>query len=148
MSLSWTLLLIEAEFDSKESSLRLLSGLRLGNTTFSSSLESDWTRLFATDSFLLLVASGLTADGLTANGLIVEGLTFEGLMFDGLTVDGLIAEGLVAEGLTAKGLTDEELELSRLFAAPSSTSTSSSFGPFSMSAESTSVTHMATGATS
>ena len=41
VSLSWTLLLIEAEFDSKESSLRLLSGLRLGNTTFSSSLESD-----------------------------------------------------------------------------------------------------------
>ena len=41
VSLSWTLLLIEAELDSKESSLRLLSGLRLGNTTLSSSLESD-----------------------------------------------------------------------------------------------------------
>ena len=41
VSLSWTLLLIEAELDSRESSLRLLSGLRLGNTTLSSSLESD-----------------------------------------------------------------------------------------------------------
>ena len=42
VSLSWTvLLLIEAELDSRESSRRLLSGLRLGNTTFSSSRESD-----------------------------------------------------------------------------------------------------------
>ena len=110
VSLSWTLLLIEAELDSKESSLRRLSGLRLGNTTFSSSLESDCIRFLAVDSFRLLVDSGLTA-----RGLIVGGRTFEGLIFDeGLTADGLIAEGLVAAGLTAKGLTEEELELSGL----------------------------------
>ena len=107
VSLSWTLLLIEAEFDSNESSLRRLSGLRLGNTTFSSSLESDCIRFLAIDSFLLLVVDS----GLTARGLIVGGRTFEGLIFDeGLTADGLIAEGLVAAGLTAKGLTEEELE--------------------------------------
>ena len=111
VSLSWTLLLIEAEFDSNESSLRRLSGLRLGNTTFSSSLESDCIRFLAIDSFLLLVVDS----GLTARGLIVGGRTFEGLIFDeGLTADGLIAEGLVAAGLTAKGLTEEELELSGL----------------------------------
>ena len=111
VSLSWTLLLIEAEFDSKESSLRRLSGLRLGNTTFSSSLESDCIRFLAIDSFLLIVVDS----GLTARGLIVGGRAFEGLIFDeGLTADGLIAEGLVAAGLTAKGLTEEELELSGL----------------------------------
>ena len=110
VSLSWTLLLIEAEFDSKESSRLRLSGLRLGNTTFSSSLESDCIRFLAIDSFLLLVDSGLTA-----RGLIVGGRAFEGLIFDeGLTADGLIAEGLVPAGLTAKGLTEEELELSGL----------------------------------
>ena len=111
VSLSWTLLLIEAELDSKESSRRRLSGLRLGNTTFSSSLESDCIRFLAIDSFLLLVVDS----GLTARGLIVGGRAFEGLIFDeGLTADGLIAEGLVPAGLTAKGLTEEELELSGL----------------------------------